>query len=303
MPNRAAKFRFAMLASLVSVTALVMLSNGAARAADDCLAAPKDQTPEGSHWYYRIDHATKRHCWYLRQEGERPPQTAAAGAPRSPMPIVPSVPKQAAPTQRSIADAHAELPARTTIEPPPRDSAPTPVMPAAAADSENNAGAQAQQSVVASRWPDPSTVIAVANPPPVTEHLAPPPVTERLAANDQPDPAAAPPTAVAETAPAAMDSSRGRIASVPMLLVVMTGALALAGITASVVLKLGAARRRVRRDKIWQARRDDSGARSARRGADVLPRRAAFPRDLDRTGDDDDRVAEFFSHLSKRTPT
>ena len=291
MPNRAAKFRSAMLAGLVSVTALVMLSNGAARAADDCLAAPKDQTPEGSHWYYRIDHATKRHCWYLRQEGERPPQTAASSPPRAPMPIVP---KQAAATQRSIANAHAELPAQTTIEPPPRDSAPIPAMPAEAADSENNAGTQAQPSVVASRWPDPSTVIAAANPPPVTDQPA---------ANEQPDPAAAPPAAVAEAAPTVMDTLRSRPATVPMLLAVMTGALALAGITASVVLKLGAMRRRVRRDKIWQARRDHGVALSSHPGADVLPRRPAFPRDLDRTGDDDDRVAEFFSHLSRRTPT
>jgi hypothetical protein len=268
-----------------------MLSNGAARAADDCLAAPKDQTPEGSHWYYRIDHVTKRHCWYLRQEGERPPQTAASSPPRAPMPIVP---KQAAATQRSIANAHAELPAQTTIEPPPRDSAPIPAMPAEAADSENNAGTQAQPSVVASRWPDPSTVIAAANPPPVTDQPA---------ANEQPDPAAAPPAAVAEAAPTVMDTLRSRPATVPMLLAVMTGALALAGITASVVLKLGAMRRRVRRDKIWQARRDHGVALSSHPGADVLPRRPAFPRDLDRTGDDDDRVAEFFSHLSRRTPT
>jgi hypothetical protein len=288
MPNRAAKFRFVMLASLVSVTTLVILSNGAARAADDCLTAPKDQTPEGGHWYYRIDHATKRHCWYLRQEGEKLPQTAASSPPGSPMPIVP---KQAAATQRSIANAHAELPAQTTIEPPPRDSAP---MPAEAADSENNAGTQAQPSVVASRWPDPSTVIAAANPPPVTDQPA---------ANEQPDPAAAPPAAVAEAAPTVMDTLRSRPATVPMLLAVMTGALALAGITASVVLKLGAMRRRVRRDKIWQARRDHGVALSSHPGADVLPRRPAFPRDLDRTGDDDDRVAEFFSHLSRRTPT
>jgi hypothetical protein len=294
MSNRTAKFRSAILASFVSVAALVMLSNGAVHAADDCLSAPKDQTPEGGHWFYRIDHATKRHCWYLRQEGDRPPQTAASSPPRSPMPILPIVPKQAAATQRSIADAHAELPAQTTIEPPPRDSAPIPAMPAAAADSEIDAGAQAQQSVVASRWPDPSTVMAAANSPPVTDHLA---------ANEQPDPAAAPPAAVAKAAPAVMDSPRGRIASVPMLLVVMTGALALAGITASVVLQLGAARRRVRRDKIWQAARHDGRARSARPAADVLPRRAAFPRDLDRTGDADDRVADFYSQLSKRTPT
>jgi hypothetical protein len=38
------------------------------RAADDCLAGPNAATPQGSHWYYRVDRATHRECWYLGPE-------------------------------------------------------------------------------------------------------------------------------------------------------------------------------------------------------------------------------------------
>src|ERR1700726_2333761 len=126
MPNRAAKFRSAMLASLVSVIALVMLSNGAARAADDCLTAPKDQTREGGHWYYRIDHATKRHCWYLRQEGEKPSKTIASTSPPSEKPTAPNAETA---KLRSIADAHAELAPQTPVEQPNSNDTPDPVPP------------------------------------------------------------------------------------------------------------------------------------------------------------------------------
>ncbi|HEY5125851.1 MAG TPA: hypothetical protein VIJ35_00885, partial [Bradyrhizobium sp.] len=62
MSNRTAKFLSAILASLLAGAALATMSHSPAHAADDCLSAPKDQTPGGGHWYYRIDRATKRHC-------------------------------------------------------------------------------------------------------------------------------------------------------------------------------------------------------------------------------------------------
>lgn len=33
--------------------------------ADNCLAAPKTTAPQGQHWYYHIDRASRRKCWYL----------------------------------------------------------------------------------------------------------------------------------------------------------------------------------------------------------------------------------------------
>src|ERR1700704_1587270 len=78
MSSRAAKFVSAVFASLLVGAPLAILSPSTALAADDCLAGPKkDQTPEGGHWYYRIDHATKRNCWYLGEEREKFSQTTA----------------------------------------------------------------------------------------------------------------------------------------------------------------------------------------------------------------------------------
>jgi hypothetical protein len=44
-------------------------SIGSARA-DDCLAAPKTVAPNGQHWYYHVDRATRRKCWYLHAAGQ-----------------------------------------------------------------------------------------------------------------------------------------------------------------------------------------------------------------------------------------
>ena len=47
--------------------------------ADHCLSAPNSLAPQGSHWYYQLDWATQRKCWYMRPF-RRPAQTAAASA-------------------------------------------------------------------------------------------------------------------------------------------------------------------------------------------------------------------------------
>jgi hypothetical protein len=273
MPNRTAKFVSAIFAGVLAVAPLT-ISHGAARAADDCLSAPKDEAPQGSHWYYRIDHATKSQCWYLREEGEKPSQTVLPNSSRAAKPIGP---KAETPLQRSVADAQAELPPQTRIDQPTRKIARLPAMRANAAVKEDNG-------------------------------TTPQPGAAEFAANVQSDAEAAPPTEVATVPLAAADSPRGRPATIPMLLGVMTGALALAGITASVVVRFGGSRpaRRVRRDKIWEAAdRKRKRRRPAHPGSDVLPRRAGFARDLDQAGEanDNDRVAEFFSRLPRGNPT
>jgi len=298
MPNRTAKFVSAIFASILAGVPLAGLPHGAARAADDCLSGPNDETPEGSHWYYRIDHATKRHCWYLRQEGDKPSQTAAPNSSRSAGPVAP---KAETATPHTIADAHAELPAQKRTEQPDRNQVLIPALPADAAAGENNTdapGAEVLRSVVAARWPALSGMSSAASPP-----AAP----GSLAADPQPNPAA-PPAAVAAVPLAATISPQARSVSIPMLLGVMTGALALAGVTASLVLKFGGqrlprqAKLRVRRDTIWE-RTDDHSMLSPHPHADVLPRRTGFPRDLDQADDANVRVAEFFARLSRRAST
>jgi hypothetical protein len=47
-------------------------ASGTAHAEDkDCLGGPNAQSPQGKHWYYRIDRASHRKCWYLGEINKR----------------------------------------------------------------------------------------------------------------------------------------------------------------------------------------------------------------------------------------
>jgi len=91
--------------SIALVAALLVLGTGGicgstdmARA-DDCTTAPNSAAPQGSHWYYHIDRASQRKCWYLRASGQSAPQAAAqpTSEAASGMPVN-STPAQSAPT-------------------------------------------------------------------------------------------------------------------------------------------------------------------------------------------------------------
>src|SRR5215475_95661 len=56
-----------LTASVITMSASMTTS----RAADECLSGPKGTAPAGSHWYYRIERSTGRHCWYLGAEGQK----------------------------------------------------------------------------------------------------------------------------------------------------------------------------------------------------------------------------------------
>jgi hypothetical protein len=67
-----------------------------AAAAPDCLAAPDTTPTAGRRWFYRLDRATDRKCWYLREAGEPRP---AAQRTAEPAPV-PAEPLAAAPAGR-----------------------------------------------------------------------------------------------------------------------------------------------------------------------------------------------------------
>jgi hypothetical protein len=240
MPNRIAKFISAIVAGLCAGIPLTV-SQGAtpAPAADECLLAPKGETPEGSHWYYRIEHPSNRHCWYLRAEGGAPAQAAASTAPT---PAKPPAPKAETSMPGSVANARAELTTRVPLDQgaavntgqvPAAGSAPvidsTPPTPAADANMPT--------SVVASRWPEQLAANAVAAPPPPAAAVPPADVQT----NVPPPPAVAPPVAPLATADAAMTKQSG---SFVMLLAVIVGALSVAGLVASMVFRSGSKRRK-----------------------------------------------------------
>src|SRR5262245_21905072 len=63
--------RVAMPSILTASVITMSASMTTSRAADECLSGPKGTAPAGSHWYYRIERSTGRHCWYLGAEGQK----------------------------------------------------------------------------------------------------------------------------------------------------------------------------------------------------------------------------------------
>ncbi len=75
--------RILRLIGSISCVAMLLASGVAPRAAtntaraDDCLAQPDSSAPGGSHWYFHVDRATQRKCWYLRTVDQQAQQPAA----------------------------------------------------------------------------------------------------------------------------------------------------------------------------------------------------------------------------------
>lgn len=257
MSNRSAISVAALFACTLTAASFTPVTDVHAQAATDtCLTAPKDKTPAGSHWHYRLERGTKRQCWYLRGQDDKSaraaPQEAstevadsAATEPASPPPRT---------VRKSIANAHAELTsAQSRVEQEPA-AAPEPrtvgIAPAIALPSSPAAIAPdttTPSSTVGTRWPDSSSLsssntfrAAAAEP-----QATPPENTE-----------ATPPTAPAPVAVATADAALARqSASMQMLFLVMAGALALAGITASLIYRAGRMRARARHREIRRERR------------------------------------------------
>lgn len=347
MSYRVAKFASAILASVLANVALPAISYSAAPAADDCLSEPKDQAPQGSHWFYRVERGTKRHCWYLKDASDKVSQAAPANSapvanPASPgretisAPAASPAPSNRETTaQRSLADAHAELPLpQTRFDPPPAASPAqrmaAPLANAASPDSNQSATAQdanQQSSLIAARWPDPSS--ANASPSNVSAPADPQPTADNSDANAEAD-AAAPPPAAAPVPPAAADVSPVKQpVSMQTLLLVVVGALALAGLIASVIVKFGS-QRRSSRQKLrgsqrinWDSVAADRPSPSNYPGPSARMPRTRIPRELraandayarmahDRIADDfadnraadnevaDDRITEMLARLAR----
>src|ERR1700704_312927 len=65
--------RLTLAMPAILAASVVAISFGATTgdAADECLRGPNGTSPQGSHWYYRVDRSTGRHCWYLGSEGQK----------------------------------------------------------------------------------------------------------------------------------------------------------------------------------------------------------------------------------------
>jgi hypothetical protein len=312
MANRTAKCAFAIFASVVIGTPATIAASSSARAADDCLTEPQGLAPQGQHWFYRTEHNSKQHCWYLRDQSDKSAQNdSSADAAAS------SQGDESA-SSLSATDAYAELPS-----PRPR--------------AEQNGGASAARRApantsTAANVKDNATQSATAandgvfGPPPVLSGSSanPPDASAAEDTSTTPEPEAAPGSA---PAPAAAPAPK-EVGSLQMLLLVIFGALTLAGLSGSLVYRLGRARQTARaaqrRRDMWRsantsrrttpwtdrqpqnsaahradfAHRPDSPSRADAQAGGVDDRRTAA---MDESGLDDkvERVEAFLSQLSK----
>jgi hypothetical protein len=163
MKIAAVKFLCAVAAGFVASAPIAMIPLSSVGAAEECLTTPKNETPPGKHWYYRSEGGTKRLCWYLREEGETPSQTATSTPGRRTLPEV--APDRETKLARSAADAHAELPLpQTLVEADLKISPTTPATSfdprGAAQKPSNNASWETARPPVASGRPEPTGVFS-----------------------------------------------------------------------------------------------------------------------------------------------
>ncbi|WP_275195422.1 hypothetical protein [Bradyrhizobium sp. CSA207] len=232
MGNRSAKFISTLVASIVAGAPLAAVSqnapsaSSAANAASDCLASPKSTAPQGQHWHYRLDRSTKRQCWYLRAESGKDTDKATAQIAQNST-ETPDANNSATTQPYSVQNARAEY-----LAPQSAPAQPAVIAPSAAPPSPSANDSNAQQPAVAARWPDASAS-------PAPQPVAPP-------ATAAAPPSAKPAKSAAPVAPAAADAPADKpTGSLQTLLLVVGGALALAGLLASVVYRFAGGRVRV----------------------------------------------------------
>jgi hypothetical protein len=224
MTNRIGNAATAMLIGALATVAM----NEMAHATEACLSGPKGTAPKGSHWYYRIDHATKRNCWYVRAEGE---QTAASQNP----PLGQASPQTEAPLQPSVANARAQAGPTDLGQSNGGGAARAPPAPVNNNQSSDAPPADSGQSPVASRWLD------QAGAEPVTGSTPKP--DDSGASVNSPVPSAT--VAPLSAADARSVSPAGPVST---LFLVIVGALAVAAIFAGIIFRFGNARRNERQD-------------------------------------------------------
>jgi hypothetical protein len=238
MSNRTTAIALGTLVGCAAI-GLAALSAGPARAADECLSAPKGATPAGAHWYYRVEKGTKRKCWYLADEVARAGNKAAAApASDAAMPTTtPAKPKAKAARAAAVDNAHAELTAADDDQHALAETTwpPLPEQPSQAASpwtdnppSAASAAADPQRdTTIAGRWPTGAAADTR-----VAQATAPAPRMQVAAAT--PAPAA---VATDHAAPAAQAVHDDVLSPFRMLLIAVTLALALLAVSASVLFK------------------------------------------------------------------
>jgi hypothetical protein len=311
MPNKstitsAAAVALSLLAgaAFAAPEAAAPQQGAAASTANECHAAPKGVAPQGAHWYYRTDRATKKKCWYLADEvaktkktmPEKPSasaETDPSASEAKPSPTadatLPNKPERA---DRSVANARAEIPADKKQAEPKLSTEDQKlaesVWPPIAEQPEPNAApnqpaASDGTAAFSSRWPD--QVSTAASTDAQTMLARKQAQNEQAAAKpQQPRPStvgfASTPAAPQEQAPESAVSTLG------LGLSVLAGLLALAAIIGPAILRYIRPRQIVEqrpRRAIWD--HVDTDNPPAPWDAEQLTRNDNLPRELRDTAD------------------
>jgi hypothetical protein len=122
--------------------------------ADDCLTSPNSPAPQGSHWFYHIDQANQRKCWYLRSTDQPAQHTDAQRTTDTASPTATTALEK--PATDSASAPTSKKPGLSTAVPLPR------VKPQRALVSSATTAEPAQKSAE-KRSPTPSTKPATAS--------------------------------------------------------------------------------------------------------------------------------------------
>ena len=147
-------------AFLIMVPGTVLLTTEATLgepAAEQCKASPGGAAPRGMHWYYRINRATNKHCWYLGPGGAHVRShtaTAAVADPPGARKANPVDADNAAPMQAMPADgAEPAAPVQTAFAQAQTASAQTALAQAPPADQAATANQAVGGPGFGARWP------------------------------------------------------------------------------------------------------------------------------------------------------
>jgi hypothetical protein len=252
MKTRAAKFVAAIIASILYSASAFAAPEDAEPAeprAGTCLTSPRDYTPPGTRWRYRLERDSGRRCWFLKDEekhaGKAAEPTAVADEERAPAPT----PRKKAAATRALSDARAEL-SQTPVEQAKPPAVRSAADPAAAGLVAENSQPSAAKSVnmlapnTATRWPAPMSATAQANP--QANPAANPPAAAAPAAEPNADarPATTPPAKpqVMPRAVPPMPASEKPM-STPMLITIIAGGLSVFGVLMSLLFAWLASRK------------------------------------------------------------
>jgi hypothetical protein len=298
MANRATKFVSAVfIGAMVGIPVSTLAKDAAggsdgsvqdsstlaAASATDCLTTPNRESSPGQHWFYRMEPGTNKRCWYLRDQAERASprsnssQSPSSNASQSQPATTPPAPKpfsKNAQASRSMSNARAEIGDRSTGAESAGSTVPREPVFVTTGSAAANTGA-----AVGTNAPGTSATLTSSESTDGSLTASSTYASADANTGSNLNTSLSPPSAPELSAVAIMPQEKAST-SLQLLFLVILGALAFAGIMASLIHRLariwGRRHARFRRSSIWV------GVQGGRRGSSAGVAAAAPGRSQDR---------------------